>query len=129
MSHFLKQCSGCGTTIAQCRCPGPKIIEFGLCCGCETLAKEPAYCGHCLSLGRQTLADQCGILQDEIKKVDALIKTRGKILTDAVDKAIQQLTSGNSVSISDPRPARKTLQDALIEYEKSVGKNKEKQQQ
>jgi hypothetical protein len=44
-AHFKRVCRICGKVIAQCRCPGPKALEMGLCDGCATskpiITEEP----------------------------------------------------------------------------------------
>lgn len=32
--HYIKRCAYCGVTISQCRCPGPKREERGVCVEC-----------------------------------------------------------------------------------------------
>ena len=44
-------------------------------------------------------------------------KKRTQFLLDAMVKAKECLTSGNSVNISDPRPAKKELDRGVEEYE------------
>lgn len=44
-------------------------------------------------------------------------KKRTAILLDTIDKAKQCLTSGNSVMVSDPRPAKKELDRGVEAYE------------
>jgi hypothetical protein len=33
--HFIKKCKYCGTVMSQCRCPGEKRLELGVCQNCE----------------------------------------------------------------------------------------------
>lgn len=35
--HFIQKCRRCDATIGQCRCIGPKHVEYGLCQTCATL--------------------------------------------------------------------------------------------
>ena len=44
-------------------------------------------------------------------------KKRTNILLDALDTVKQCLTSGNSVMVSDPRPALKYLEEGRKKYE------------
>ena len=48
------------------------------------------------------------LLEESIKQQSCIDK-----LTEAINFAIQCLTSGNSVAVSDPRPALKVLKDVL----------------
>lgn len=32
--HYIKHCAYCDTVISQCRCPGPKKLQYGVCAAC-----------------------------------------------------------------------------------------------
>jgi hypothetical protein len=34
-THFKTVCSSCGTVIAQCRCPGPRKVNYETCVVCK----------------------------------------------------------------------------------------------
>ena len=37
MSHYIKKCRTCERVISQCRCPGPKEIQWDVCKGCKSV--------------------------------------------------------------------------------------------
>ena len=39
--HFLKICKLCNSVISQCRCPGPKTIQTGICDICTKDSNLP----------------------------------------------------------------------------------------
>lgn len=41
MNHFIKRCIKCKTVMAQCRCPGPKEEQWGICEECLEDAGGP----------------------------------------------------------------------------------------
>ena len=50
-------------------------------------------------------------LEEEVEKLEARVKR----LEEGINSGIQCLTSGNSINVSDPRPAIKYLKEALDE--------------
>lgn len=77
MSHFIKTCQFCKTIISQCRCPGPKVKEEGVCSNCEGKEDQDDTCASCGS--HDCECDWNEEIRERDKKIEQLEESNKKL--------------------------------------------------